>query len=78
MLLFFMCSPDKKEIYKDIFDTEKDIEDKRIALKVKQREMKRGKIWETAIGKYEHFEQLPIGHRTGCDVISYHYKILME
>jgi hypothetical protein len=46
--------------------------------KIKQLQMKTGKIWQIAIGNYIDFHDLGIGHETGLDILSENRKISME
>jgi len=62
----------------DILDTEKSINNKLIALREKQRQMKIGEIWQVVIGNYDGFENLKIGHESGLDILSTSKKIAIE
>lgn len=62
----------------DILDTTTDIQDKQIALRVKQRQMRIGCIWQIAIGNYGTMTDLGIGHETGLDILSVERKIAIE
>ena len=66
--------PEKNKITYDILDTEKTINNKIIALKEKQRQMKIGEIWQEVLGNYHEFINLKIGHETGLDIISHSKK----
>jgi hypothetical protein len=68
----------QEEITYDILDTERMKADKSIALKVKQRQMKIGEIWQEVFGSYESFENLKVGHETGLDLLSHKRKIVIE
>lgn len=70
--------PSKDRYIPDILDDEDDIRDKLISLRVKQKEMKYGEIWQTVIGEYQHFQDLGKKHKTGLDVISNHRKLIIE
>jgi hypothetical protein len=70
--------PVSEELTFDILDTEKEKEDKLIALKVKQRQMKRGEIWQSALGTYYQFIDLGVGHETGLDILSEPRKLIIE
>jgi hypothetical protein len=70
--------PEKNKITYDILDTEKTINNKIIALKEKQRQMKIGEIWQEVLGNYHEFINLKIGHETGLDIISHSKKIAIE
>ena len=70
--------PSKYSYIPDILDDEDDIRDKLISLRVKQKEMKYGEIWQTVIGEYQHFQDLGKKHTTGLDVISNHRKLIIE
>jgi hypothetical protein len=62
----------------DILDTEKSKNNKLIALRERQRQMKIGEIWQVVIGNYDGFENLKIGHESGLDIISISKKIVIE
>ena len=46
--------------------------------KLKQIQMKIGKIWQIAIGSYNNFIDLGEGDSSGCDIISHKRKIIIE
>lgn len=73
-----MDQPEKNEILYDILNTEDDIKYSLISLKIKQKQMKYGKIWQYIIGEYDKFENLKNGHYSGVDIISYEKKIIIE
>jgi hypothetical protein len=50
----------------------------KIALKVIQRRMNYGKIWQCVLGNYYGFNDLKTGHETGVDILSVGRKILIE
>ena len=62
----------------DILDTEKTRKNKLIVLQEKQRQMKIGEIWQEALGNYDEFINLKIGHSTGLDIISHTKKVAIE
>jgi hypothetical protein len=62
----------------DVLDTEQCIENKKIALKEKQRQMKKGEIWQCVIGNYMDYEDLKVGHKTGLDIINHKKKQIIE
>ena len=73
-----LLRPEKNDLTYDILDTEKSKKNKLLSLKVKQRQMKVGEIWQKTIGNYDEFIDLGIGHETGLDVISHTRKLAME
>lgn len=62
----------------DILDTEKIIEYKLNALRVKQYQMKVGNIWQEAVGSYKDCTNLRKGHKTGLDTLSQNRKLVIE
>ena len=62
----------------DILDTENKKNDKLIALRVKQHQMKIGEIWQTVLGNYDGYIDLGVGHETGLDILSHSKKIIIE
>ena len=50
----------------------------KIALKIKQKQMKYGEIWQIVIGNYKTMENLGVGHSTGLDVIDRVKKEIFE
>jgi hypothetical protein len=62
----------------DILDTEKIIEYKLKALRVKQYQMKVGEIWQVAVGNYKDCQDLKVGHVTGLDILSDKRKFIAE
>ena len=70
--------PEKDVLTYDILDTEKSKTNKLIALKEKQRQMKVGDIWQSALGNYPEFIDLKQGHETGLDILSTTKKIAIE
>jgi hypothetical protein len=62
----------------DIMDTKKLKQNKIIALKEKQRQMKVGKIMQIVLGNYDKFIDLGEGDETGLDIISKERKIIIE
>jgi len=70
--------PEKVELTYDFLDNENDIKDNLIALHSTQRKMKRGAIWQYALGNYKSFKDLGVGHITGLDLMSTGRKIIVE
>lgn len=70
--------PEKVELTYDFLDNEKDIKDNLMALHLTQRKMKRGTIWQYALGNYKPFKDLGVGHITGLDLMSTERKIIVE
>lgn len=62
----------------DILDSDADIEFALQSLRIKQRQMKYGEVWQVAIGNFDEFCDLGIGHETGLDVMSKTRKIIIE
>jgi len=62
----------------DILDTEKIINNKKILLKEKQRQMKIGEIWQEVLGNYHEYTNLKIGHTSGLDILSHTKKVAIE
>ena len=73
-----LMRPEKYVLTYDILDTEKTNQNKLLALKEKQRQMKVGEIWQTVLGNYDGFIDLKIGHITGLDILSHTKKIAIE
>jgi hypothetical protein len=73
-----LSRPVKEEVPFDILDSEQDTSNYLISLKMKQKQMKYGEIWQMVIGNYDKFTDLKIGHNTGLDIISVERKIIME
>lgn len=73
-----MNQPEKNDIQYDILNTENDIKYSLISLKIKQKQMKYGKIWQYIIGEYDKFQNLKNGHKTGLDIISHERKVIIE
>jgi len=69
---------EKNNITYDILDTEKTKKNKLLALKEKQRLMKIGNIWQSAIGNYKDFIDLGTGHSSELDILSHTKKIAIE
>ena len=61
-----------------ILDTERSKVNKLVALKEKQRQMKIGDIWQTAVGDYKDCINLGTGHATGLDILSDRRKFIVE
>jgi hypothetical protein len=76
----------REAITYDILDSDVDLLAMQAVLRVKQRQMKYGEIWQIIIGNYSHFENgnyyhfenLGVGHITGLDVISRDKKVIFE
>ena len=73
-----LLRPENDVLTYDILDTNKLKTNKLLALKEKQRHMKVGEIWQEALGSYNGFINLKIGHETGLDILSYTKKIAIE
>lgn len=73
-----LSRPERETLTYDILDTEKTIQNKSIALKEKQRQMKVGEIWQEALGTCDGFINLKTGHPTGLDILSSSKKIAIE
>ena len=71
-------SKPKDKILFDILDSELELEEIKIALKIKQKQMKYGEIWQIIIGNYKTMENLGVGHSTGLDVIDRAKKEIFE
>ena len=71
-----LSRPQKEDVPYDILDNEEDKEAQLIALKIKQRQMKYGEIWQVIIGEYPTFKNLKVGNK--LDVISEKRKIAIE
>ena len=59
-----LMRPEKYVLTYDILDTEKTNQNKLLALKEKQRQMKVGEIWQTVLGNYDGFIDLKILYGT--------------
>jgi len=70
--------PMKDILAYDRLDTERSKVNKLVALKEKQRQMKIGDIWQTAIGDYKDCINLGTGHATGLDILSDRRKFIVE
>lgn len=70
--------PTKDLVAYDILDTEKSKKNKLLALKEKQRQMKIGEIWQSAIGNYKDCQDLKVGDITGLDILSEKRKFIAE
>jgi len=73
-----LSRPEKKTLTYDMLDTDKTTQRNLIALKVKHRQMKKGEIWQEALGTYDGFINLKTGHLTGLDILSHSKKIAVE
>jgi len=69
--------PAKEDLPFDILDNEIDKEILLISLKIKQKQMKYGEIWQM-VGNYNTFIDLRVGHETGLDILSEKRKIAIE
>jgi len=77
-IINILSRPERETLTYDILDTEKTIHNKLLALKERQRQMKVGEIWQDALGNYDGFINLKIGHPTGLDILSHSKKIAVE
>lgn len=73
-----LMRPENLILTYDILDTEKTKQNKLLALKEKQRQMKVGEIWQEVLGNYDGFINLKVGHKTGLDILSHTKKIAIE
>lgn len=73
-----LSRPSKENLTYDILDTDVNKNKKIIALQIRQRTMKIGEIWQSALGNYHKFENLKNGHETGLDILSKDRKIIAE
>lgn len=73
-----LSRPENDTLTFDILDTEKSKQNKLIALKERQRQMKIGEIWQEVLGNYDGFINLKIGHESGLDIVSHTKKIAIE
>ena len=73
-----LMRPENLILTYDILDTEKTKQNKLLALKEKQRQMKVGEIWQEVFGNYDGFINLKVGHETGLDILSHTKKIAIE
>ena len=73
-----LMRPENLILTYDILDTEKTKQNKLLALKEKQRQMKVGEIWQEVLGNYDGFINLKVGHETGLDILSHTKKIAIE
>lgn len=71
-------SIDSKILPFDILDDHNSSDIKLQMLKVRQKEIKIGKIWQEILGSYRSFKNLGVGHYTGLDIISEELKIIIE
>jgi hypothetical protein len=69
---------ERTELFHDILDSETDRKNAYQYLRIKQRQMKYGEIWQMVIGEYKDFTNLYVGHSSGLDVMSENRKIIME
>ena len=77
-ILAILSRPLRDELTYDILDSQNSINNKRIALHVKQRQMKIGVIMQVVIGNYDKMTDLGIGHETGLDILSVERKLVIE
>jgi hypothetical protein len=77
-ILSILSRKSKEEIPFDILDSEKDNKYSLYALKIKQKQMKYGEIWQMVIGNYHKFIDLKTGHTSGLDILSTERKIIIE
>lgn len=77
-ILVILSRPLRDELNYDILDSQNSINNKRIALHVKQRQMKIGVIMQVVIGNYDKMTDLGIGHETGLDILSVERKLAIE
>lgn len=68
----------QSKISYDILNTQKTSSSMDVVLKVKQRQMKIGEIWQEVLGNYDGFINLKTGHESGLDIISHNKKIVIE
>lgn len=71
-------SPEKETITYDILDNQKMTSFNLVALKVKQHQMKVGKLWQSAIGNYDGFVDLGNSHKSKLDILSDERKLWIE
>lgn len=76
--LEILDKPEKSDITYDILDPFLENELQLNVLKVKQKQMKYGKIWESVIGEYKNFIRLKEGHEFGFDLMNNRRKIVIE
>lgn len=77
-ILNILNKKSKEELPFDILDSEKDNKYSLYALKIKQKQMKYGEIWQMVIGNYHKFIDLKTGHISGLDILSNERKIIIE
>ena len=70
--------PSREQLTYDILDTGKTMEDNKTALRVKHFQMKKGEIWQEAIGTFNTYVNLKVGHTTGLDILSETKQIVIE
>lgn len=73
-----LLRPEKNILTYDILDTNKSTTNKLKALKLKQRQMKNGEIWQIVFGNYDGCINLKIGHETSLDILSHTKKFAIE
>jgi hypothetical protein len=69
---------ERTELFHDILDSETDLKNAYQYLRIKQRQMKYGEIWQVVIGEYPGYTNLYTGHPSGLDIMSEPRKIIME
>jgi len=62
----------------DLLDTEEDMFDNLITLRVKQRDMKRGYAWQIALGNFPGWKDLKVGDDSGLDIMNEEKQIIIE
>lgn len=73
-----LARPNRQQMPLDILDCDNDLIQAMNALQIKQKQMKFGEIWQIAIGEYDTFCNLKVGHVTGLDVMSHSRKVVIE
>lgn len=73
-----MTRKQKKTLTYDILDTPSSYEERLQVLKVTQKQMKKGEIWQHMIGTFRGFIDLKKGHTSGLDIVSHTRKIAIE
>jgi hypothetical protein len=73
-----LLRPAREDVTYNMFETSKSKQRQMDVLKEKQLQMKIGEIIQAAIGNYDDYEDLKIGHESGLDCISRKKKIIIE
>lgn len=73
-----LLRPENDVLTYDILDTEKSKTNKLLVLKEKQRQMKKGEIWQEVLGNYDGYVNLKVGDETGLDILSHTKKVAIE